>query len=466
MPLSKASLCRWPSATALQIHARRRYLRLKVRPIYRSYPVYVPEREPAGYMDWLKQQEPEIAFDPATLRTEEDWSRAGVLVFDAPTDLTMPPPEARQQAEAQMRTALQSSVGLRRPTRDGIIPYVRYFVVEKGVVQVGGGCQICHTPVMPDGSVVKGAQGDFPVDRFIARQAEFVLAQPELGANAFRTMREQDWILSGVPWITPRAEADRLPDAEWIRQKAAVPPGVHQRQGTTNAHPPHTPSLIGIRNHRYLDATGLIRHRTIDDLMRYAALNYGLDIVAHFGDFQPSPTMLGAQDGTRYSDEQLYALAKYLYSLEPPANPNPVTAETRRGATIFEQQQCAACHTPPLYTNNMLTPAPGFVVPGDLRTADAIMNVSVGTDPSLTMKSRRGTGFYKVPSLRGVWYRNAFGHNGQADTLEEWFDADRLRQDYVPKGFHLAPGPIAGHEYGLRLSVEDKRTLIAFLKTL
>jgi cytochrome c peroxidase len=64
------------------------------------------------------------------------------------------------------------------------------------------------------------------------------------------------------------------------------------------------------------------------------------------------------------------------------------------------------------YTNNMLTPAPGFVVPGDLRTTDTIMNVSVGTDPSLTTKSRRGTGFYKVPSLRGVWYRNAFGHNG------------------------------------------------------
>ena len=52
------------------------------------------------------------------------------------------------------------------------------------------------------------------------------------------------------------------------------------------------------------------------------------------------------------------------------------------------------------------------------------------------------------------------------DTLEEWFDANRLRQDYVPKGFHLGPGPIVGHEYGLRLSVEDKRALIAFLKTL
>lgn len=401
-----------PRDRSPQFMSAAEYYQLKERPIYKSYPVYVPEREPVGYMDWLKQQEPEIAFDPLKLRTEEDWSRAGELVFDAPTDLTVPPPEVRAQIEPLMRASLQEVAKLVRPTRDGVLPYVRYFIVEKGIVQIGGGCQICHTRVMPDGTVAKGAQGDFPVDQFIARQAEVAVSQPGAGPLDIRTMREQDWILSGVPWVSPRAEFDKISDAEWIWQKAAVPPGVHQRQGTTATHPPHTPSLIGIRDHRYLDATGLIRHRSIGDLMRYAALNYGLDIVAHFGDFQPSPTMLGAQDGTRYSDEQLYALAKYLYSLEPPANPNPVTPETRRGALVFEQQRCAGCHTPPLYTNNMLTPAPGFVVPGDLRTTDTIMNVSVGTDPSLTTKSRRGTGFYKVPSLRGVWYRNAFGHNG------------------------------------------------------
>ena len=39
-----------------------------------------------------------------------------------------------------------------------------------------------------------------------------------------------------------------------------------------------------------------------------------------------------------------------------------------------------------------------------------------------------------MPSLRGVWYRNAFGHGGWADTLEELFDPARLQQDYVPKG--------------------------------
>ena len=71
-----------------------------------------------------------------------------------------------------------------------------------------------------------------------------------------------------------------------------------------------------------------------------------------------------------------------------------------------------------------------------------------------------------MPSLRGVWYRTAFGHTAQADTLEEWLDPARLREDYVPKGFHAGPGPIVGHEFGLKLSPADKDALIAFLKTL
>ena len=95
-----------------------------------------------------------------------------------------------------------------------------------------------------------------------------------------------------------------------------------------------------------------------------------------------------------------------------------------------------------------------------------LWNISVRTNPRLAIQTRHDTGFYKVPSLRGVWYRNAFSHSGQADTLEEWLDPARLKEDYVPKGFHLAPGPIKGHEFGLKLAPEDKQALIAFLRTL
>jgi hypothetical protein len=164
----------------------------------------------------------------------------------------------------------------------------------------------------------------------------------------------------------------------------------------------------------------------------------------------------------RYSDEQLYALALYIYSLKPPPNPNPVNALSRRGEQIFQQQGCPGCHTPPLYTSNKLTPALGFRVPEDVRKANDILDVCVGTDPNLAMATRRGTGFYKVPSLRGVWYRSGFGHAGQAETLDEWFDPSRLMAGYVPKGFHIEAGPITGHEFGLKISPSDKAALIAF----
>src|SRR5262249_17951762 len=100
---------------------------------------------------------------------------------------------------------------------------------------------------------------------------------------------------------------------------------------------------------------------------------------------------------------------------------------------------------------------------------DLVMPVSVGTDPDLALKTRRGTGYYKVPSIRGVWYRGPFEHNGSVATLEDWFDSGRLRDDYVPtgfKGYGVAARPVNGHELGLRLSPEDKAALIAFLKTL
>ncbi len=117
----------------------------------------------------------------------------------------------------------------------------------------------------------------------------------------------------------------------------------------------------------------------------------------------------------------------------------------------------------------MLTPAAGFQVPAAHATKFDIMPVSVGTDPDLTLRSRRGTGYYKVPSLKGLWYRGPFGHHGSVATLEDWFDPRRLRDDYVPTGFNRADGKaraVPGHEFGLDLAVEDRRALIAFLKTL
>jgi hypothetical protein len=116
-----------------------------------------------------------------------------------------------------------------------------------------------------------------------------------------------------------------------------------------------------------------------------------------------------------------------------------------------------------------LTPAQGFVVTEQhLRTYD-IEPIVVGTDTELTMRTRRGTGYYKIPSLRGVWYRGPFEHSGSVATLEDWFDPRRLRSDYVPtgfRGFGVKTRAVPGHPYGLGLSSDEKVALIAFLRTL
>jgi len=70
---------------------------------------------------------------------------------------------------------------------------------------------------------------------------------------------------------------------EIVRRTLAVPPGVLEREGTSMKHPVKTPSLIGVADLRYLDATGLSRNRNIGDLMRYAIVNQGLISMAHYG---------------------------------------------------------------------------------------------------------------------------------------------------------------------------------------
>ena len=144
-----------------------------------------------------------------------------------------------------------------------------------------------------------------------------------------------------------------------------------------------------------------------------------------------------------------------------------------RGREVFMDSgnRCATCHDPKQgFTNNKLTLASGFVVPADHPEKAHIMPRSVGTDPAFALLTRKGTGFYKVPTLLGLWYRGPFEHNGSCATLEDWFDPRRLRDDYVPTGWKGPPGTktraVKGHEFGLDLSADERTALIAFLRTL
>jgi len=72
---------------------------------------------------------------------------------------------------------------------------------------------------------------------------------------------------------------------------------------------------------------------------------------------------------------------------------------------------------------------------------------------SLTLKTRRGTGYYKVSSLKGL-NRVMFPHDGSCATLEDWFDPRRLKDDYIPTGFVGPPGVKVRASEGPRIWAE------------
>src|SRR5262249_34337012 len=153
--------------------------------------------------------------------------------------------------------------------------------------------------------VVKGGQGNAPFEQFFAALVKPGAKTPGADAHA----RDSEWLLAGTPWVMAREQFDKqFSFQELIRRHEAMQPGVVERHGTSSAAPAKVPSLIGLQDIGYFDATGLMRHRSIGDLMRYVITNYGLDIIARYGEFQPSKSQDGiGEDGTRFSDEQLYA---------------------------------------------------------------------------------------------------------------------------------------------------------------
>src|SRR4029077_18018586 len=211
------------------------------------------------------------------------------------------------------------------------------------------------------------AQGNRPIEQVTFFGLADNAAKAESKNRFLAEVRQAERSAFAVPWLQPAPDRrlDRFSAAEIEAAHFAIPPGVFARQGTSPFSPAKLPDLIGIKERRYLDATGLVRHRGIGDLMRYAALNQGMDMLARYGDFVPAgttdvsraPSAFALVAEARYSDEQLYALALYIYSLKPPANPKRRTALAVRGEQIFNREGCAVCHTPPLYTNNKLTPA-------------------------------------------------------------------------------------------------------------
>ncbi len=137
------------------------------------------------------------------------------------------------------------------------------------------------------------------------------------------------------------------------------------------------------------------------------------------------------------------ALAAYLWSLGDTLPPLP--ADGQPGALLFAEH-CSECHAGPDLGGGPVTLA------------------MVGTDPLLGQSPDRGTGAYRVPSLRGVSARPTLLHDGTVASLDELLNPARLTPTYTRGARGL--GAVPGHSFGVHIGEADKRALLSYLRQL
>jgi len=127
-------------------------------------------------------------------------------------------------------------------------------------------------------------------------------------------------------------------------------------------------------------------------------------------------------DVARPPREIAFALAYYVWSLGAQRS----TPAPPPSASFV--QACGRCHS------------------GPTGAGELVADVEVGTDPSATASSARGTGGYRVPSLYGVSQRPRLTHLGWPIGLPEFLDPSRI-------------GSMPGHAFGFELSQTERESL-------
>ncbi len=238
----------------------------------RTYPVYYPGREPAGYWEMLQTVGPKPLIEPSTLNTDEDWVRAGKRVFeeyDIPAFRVSDP--AAISAARRLETFASSRV---KPRADGTLPDLRWIPTPQGLKLGLVNCAACHTRAMPDGSLLHGAppneQGS-PLDPF--KLAPWAVSAVELRGDAPGMMFWRSW---AAPWVKDDVH-ESLKSMAPAAIRSAHRTGVRrrplpavERQRVLHDQDSRSHRHQGCR--KYIDHTATHQHRGPGDLMRYAAL--------------------------------------------------------------------------------------------------------------------------------------------------------------------------------------------------
>ena len=182
-------------------------------------------------------------------------------------------------------------------------------------------------------------------------------------------------------------------------------------------------------------------------------------------------------------------------SIRPPKYPFAIDkGAARRGEAHFESK-CASCHGGAESDKRLYSIADVGTDPhrAELFTEKQAEGFNkflaeleaVGYEPPKEF-GVRSTGKYWAATLNGVWARSPYLHNGSVRTMQELLTAPGQRaknfhrgsQEYDPNQMGYTDGGVyvfdtttdgnsnSGHDYGTKLSAEQKRELMEYLKTL
>ena len=287
---------------------------------------------------------------------------------------------------ALLDAELASAVGLHP---EGLDPQSRWpgviaFVDLDGGTKVGITCAVCHVGGDANGELIPGrARRDFDYGR----------------------MRLAYYLDTGST-IDPRL-AERM--AGWGPGRADI-------TDDEDEDPVAIPDLWRIRELRHLTQAATLTHA------HPAALAIR----------QETQLLHANRELARPPRELAWALAMYVYSLDPP--PREPVADAAVGKALFERS-CARCHSGPS--------GAGEPIPAE----------RVGTDRALAFGRARGTGVYRPAPLVRVADAGPYLHDGSVATLELLLDASRLA--HTP-----------GHAFGSERSPDERAALLAYLRTL
>lgn len=294
---------------------------------------------------------------------------------------------------------LAEKVGVHR-AGDGSYPGARLFLDDTGTPHIGLTCALCHTRVQGGQVIVGEARRDFDYGRL-------------------RLAYHQD--------------TKEPVDPELARRMARWGPGRADVTEDETEDPVAIPDLWGLRHQTALTQAGTLVH-------------VGPAVLAIRQETQLLHTN---HQRVRPPRELAWALAMFLYSLDPPPAAEAATAReaegTARGRLLFEDR-CRSCHA------------------NEAFGGDPVDVGKVGTDPSLAAGRARGTGRYRPPALLRVGRAAPYFHDGSVPTLEDLLSPQRLAATY--RLGSLGPGPVPGHTFGFDLSEEDRRRLVAYLRSL